>query len=608
MIRFLAGLIVALGLGGAVGPGSLPAQHSISTRSGLVNRLRGHAFVRRVPSENPEPVAAGLQMTDGDSIFTEFMGRVEIIVNPAAYLSLDEVSEVRAVNTRLTETCYELLRGVFVIQAGSPGMLQPNGPRPPQADQRRPDRSVDMTPALAFEVRTPHGILTVAREGLYRISIDRVATWIEVYEGAIALGARAEAVKARKVKRGKRVQLSNASPAGTETKEWTLKIPKAFDRWRFAISPHGVAVAVEGKAFVMRPDQTDPQLVAPEFELKAGQMLSTETRSYLELQCPSGPRMCLDQQTLIKAVSAESEGAVFELQHGNLLVDSGANYSRNPVKIRTPQDAFTVEPGCVARFDVSGAGTAVRVWHGQVKSPNGAISRDRRLLLGSGPPLRRQLVDADRSFSDSFERRSMGLMRAGIIQRHEGAVILEREAGARLELDKALPELRVQMLETAHLFTWAGGRASLSFGAGSLHVNEESEIIAVSSSEQAREFAIQRGAVIVYADGGSVQFTTSKLRISSPYGSAQISGTGVFRFDVGGSGMSIRVRTGSLRIATRAQNSAEAAIKVKAGQSALLAPGSGAPRISPLSEVLDDFDRWSVGAHEFPFQRVRKRM
>src|SRR5438552_14014576 len=74
------------------------SQYFISTKAGLVSRVRGEVFVERARTEERERVTPNLQMMDGDRLSTAAESRVEILINPQAYLRLDEQAEVRAVN------------------------------------------------------------------------------------------------------------------------------------------------------------------------------------------------------------------------------------------------------------------------------------------------------------------------------------------------------------------------------------------------------------------------------------------------------------------------------------------------------------------------------
>ncbi|MBZ5496294.1 MAG: FecR domain-containing protein [Acidobacteriia bacterium] len=575
------------------------AQHSISTKSGLVSRVQGQVFVQHAQAENREAVSPDLQMMDGDRLATEAMSRAEILVNSAAYLRLDEQAEVRAVNTLLTEARFELLRGMFIIQAGNAA--------PPRTFAGGRGRTARLDASLAFEVVTPHGILTVGKDGLFRISIEPSATRIDVFEGEIALGGRSEAPRSKvgRVGGGKRVTLTGnhqTNPAITALK---LRPFDEFDRWGFPIVRHGVVRRLEGEAFASRGrEQVDGYRVSPEFQLREDQLLWTRKASYLELMINRGAYLCLNQLTQIRAVKTETEDAVFELLRGAIIVNSVNMFPERPVKIITPQGTFAVKRGAFARFDVGMLETAVQVRRGGVQNGATALGSGTRLVLGGGTPPARERNTFEKDVFDPFDRWSSGLLRAGTITRYEGKVTLERQGGARLALDKSPPGTRAQLLEGGHLSTERGSRAVLSFGVFSIHVDENSELLAVSTAEPTREFELVRGSAIVYTEPDSAIYSRMSLKISTPHGQADISGGGTFRFDVDSSGTKVKVRSGSLLISKPKEGAAKAGVRLKEKGTAYLSAGAGAPQISRIPDAPDDFDLWSVGARQFPFQAV----
>jgi ferric-dicitrate binding protein FerR (iron transport regulator) len=536
-------------------------------------------------------------MTDGDQLGTGFMSRAEILINPAASLCLDEQAEVRAVNTTLTAARFELLRGDLMIQAGNPMLLSEGSSpfRPPV------NRTGSMTEALAFEITTPHGILTIVKDGLYRLSIEPSATRVDVFEGEVALGDRSLALrrKAQIIKGGKRATWTGDHPLSPAISVLKLKSFDQFDRWHFLMAKHGAAVGIEGAA--VATGATGRYRIVPEFQLKEGQMLSTENASHVEMRINLGTSLFLDQLTQIRAVKTDNEEAAFELLHGTIIINSEERFPMRPIRIITPQGNFTVKHGSFARFEVNALDTAVEVRRGEVRNGLNAVSSGKRLLLKGGTRPSQEWTTPRKDALDLLERWSLGLLRAGTVTRHEGGVILERHEGGRLDLEKNASGF-AQLLEGGHLSTERGGRAAMTFGAGSIHVNENSEIVAVSSSERQREFEVLRGAAIVYSEPAS----PTRLRVSTPHGLAEISGGSIVRFDVDPSATRIKVRSGSLLLQTRAEPSAKSTIRVKENQTATLSAGSP-PQISRVPDTADDFDRWSIGAREFPFQGMIRR-
>lgn len=565
--------------------------------------MRGEVRVQNAQSAAPEPVSPDFQMTDGDLLATEIMSHAEVLLNSAAYLCLDERSEVRTANTSLTETRFELLRGNFVIQAGNPALLRPGNAGPGGIARRQ----TSMYQALAFEIVTPHGTLTIGKDGLYGISIEPAMTRVDVFEGEVVLGGRSESLasQARKIRGSRRAVLTGdhqTSPVVTKLK---LKPYDRFDRWRFPAGQYGMARRAEGGVMAAwGPDQTDMHRISLEFQLRGGQMLSTAPASYLELMTSIETYVCLGQQTRIRAVKSETDEAVFELLGGSLIANSSGWYPMRPIKIITPGGSLAVKRGTLARIDVNGLETEVRVWRGGLRAGATTIGRGRRVLLKDGTRTFQETGETKDDAFDMFERWSLGLLRVATVTRHEGRATIVRQGGGRLDLDKSPPELWVELLEGGHVSTEREGRAALSFAQGAIHVDQDSEIVAVSSTERAREFAVLRGSAMVYADTPTALYGRMDLKVSTPHGLIEISGGGAFRFDVNSSGTRIRVRSGALLIVTGKAAPAKPTIKLKEKQIAYLSGGGEDPKISVVPDKFDDFDRWSIGAREFPFPRI----
>lgn len=581
----------------AAGPMS-HARQSISTRAGLVTRVDGTVF--HVPAEGGgrEPAAAELQMKDGDRLITDVLSRAELLVNHAAYLCLDELSEVRAARTLLTDARFELLRGVFMIQAGIPG------PRSPAIGLRTLDRpfrlQYENKYKLPFETATPHGILTIDTAGLYRITVEPSATWIDVYEGEIGLGARTrETGRGRlRIKEGHRAQLPDGPHSKPVLTALKLKPFDLFDRWRFPMPKHGRVRRIEGEAIAAWDfGRTDSHIVRPDFQVREGQTLTTGRNSYLQLMISELTFLNLGNETRVKAPTTGDETAAFDVTVGSVAVYTNSDRPDRPVMITTPQGAFHVRSNTVARFDVSVTETLAAVRTGSVRFGSTSIRSGERVLFRSGAALAAQTVKFDRRAYDEFDRWSLGLLSAATVVRSEGNIVLERAGGGRLELNKDRKETQAQLLEGGHLTTERGSRAALTVGSSSIHVDGESELVAVSSAKDAREFRVQKGAVIVNEGSSPAVFGTGKLKVSTPHVSAVTSGNGIFRFDVDSSETRIRVRAGSLTIPAGAAQASKQ-VKLKKDQAARVT-ASGL-QILQLPDTADEFDTWSYGIREVP--------
>ncbi len=585
------------------------SQYAISTRAGLINRIQGQSFIQRTHDGSYEPAAPGLQMADGDRLGTSFMSRAEILLNPAAYLRLDELTMVRALNTSLLATRFELTQGNLLIQAGRP--LLPGRPRASRGG--RGNIAGKMSEALAFEIVTPHGILTFHKEGLFRITIEPSATRIDVLVGEVVLGERSQSQgkKSRTFKSRKQLRLTGNNATDPSVRDLKVRSYDEFDSWSFPIAIHGTAVRIEGRAgatWAIRPEERHPITPVTVFQMRVGQTLSTENASYLELRINYNSSLYLNESTKVRAVSDETDTAVFELLRGGVIVDSyGGIYPMRPIKIVSRQGTFAFKPGSLARVDVDESGTAVRTSRGEVRWGTTAIRKGRRLQLTGTAEHPQVSIQNWTEETDNFDRWSAGILRAGSVTRYEGRVILERPGGGKLTLDSGDPQIRPQLLKGGHMRTENGGRAVLGFEQAWLHLNENSEIVATGSPPKEADFELLRGAVIFYVEKHDGIFGSIRnLKVLTPHGLADISKSGVYRLDVDASGTTIRVREGSLSFAAHPPAAANPAIKVGNGETARFLSGTAAI-VSKREDPPDAFDTWSIGARAFPVQSINRK-
>jgi hypothetical protein len=604
------------------------AQYFISTKAGFVNRVRGEVFIKRAEGGAEEKAAAKLQMMDGDRLYTSAESRVEILINSQAYLRLDEHAEVRALNTVLTEARFELLKGTAMVEV---------------------DR---MEKSVAFEIVTPHGIVTISKEGFCRISIEPASARVDVIEGEITLGTRQQALSktAIKVDDGKRVELQSERQAAPLITTLERKPYDEFDRWSFQVAKYGVVRRLEAAVATVCRGQEQNELcrVTTEFQLKEDEWLFTDTDSYAELRInrsgylggsnrpPTGSRrgeriniplgpwfsrgvyLSLNQKTQLRAVKTEADESVFELRLGSVIVVTDRYVKMRPLKIITPDGTFAIERGCIARFDVNPPQTIVSVRQGEVRRETSGsaiksakeIERGKRLYLGGGASPSERIEEFKADFKtenvDAFDRWTFNLATAGWVARHEGKVSIERQSGVKLELDKYPPRTQVQLWEGDRLITAAGGRAEVLLGSRAvLHVDEESTIRAVDIEASAPRFELLRGAAYLHLWSAGVAyqnlwtsdavFKKTKVEISTPHGLSTISNSGTYRFDVELPGTTIKVHSGALFLGGQEEVAAKTALKVKEKEVARLSSGNARlPEIAKLTaSPPDDFDQWS---------------
>lgn len=205
----LASVLLALGLSATAN-----AQYLTSARAGFVNRVEGKVYILRADSGDGEKGRAslGTQMRDGDMLSTAAGSFAETLLNPGSYLRLDENTEIRAVSADLTSVRFELIKGSVIAEIG-------------EANKKAP-----------IEIVTPHGLLTIAKDGLSRIDAKGSATLVSVRQGEIYLGSRGEfaANRAFKIGRGKAVTLTGSTDlAKSDLAKLDKDAMDDFDVWSF---------------------------------------------------------------------------------------------------------------------------------------------------------------------------------------------------------------------------------------------------------------------------------------------------------------------------------------------------------------------------------------
>jgi hypothetical protein len=195
---------------------SINAQYLISSKAGFVNRVDGRVFIERQENTGSERGRAslGTQMKDGDLIATAVESKAEVLLNPGSYMRLGEQTEVRAINTSLSEMRFEVVKGSVIVEVG------------------------ELEKQIVVEIQTPAGVISVNKAGIQRIDVTGGVTTIAVRQGEAYLGTREQllAKQATKIGRGKVTRLSNAFVAGSQLQ--MAKIDKdatvdELDAWSF---------------------------------------------------------------------------------------------------------------------------------------------------------------------------------------------------------------------------------------------------------------------------------------------------------------------------------------------------------------------------------------
>jgi uncharacterized membrane protein YgcG len=183
----------------------------ISAKAGGINAITGGASV----TSRGEPSWQQLMITDdlnsGDRVRTDYDGRVEVLLNPGAYLRLGGNSEFELIDNSLASLEVKLLRGTAIVEAAGADGLD-----------------------LNIAISTPHTRLAIVRQGLYRLNvIPSDATELIVRKGSVILSDTHT-----KVKGGNKVifsatnfsvaKLSDADKKKDDVEAWSKDRAKAL--------------------------------------------------------------------------------------------------------------------------------------------------------------------------------------------------------------------------------------------------------------------------------------------------------------------------------------------------------------------------------------------
>ncbi|MFN0108734.1 MAG: FecR domain-containing protein [Blastocatellia bacterium] len=196
------------------------AQHLISNKAGFVNRVEGKVFILRADSEDGAKGRAslGTQMRDGDRVITEANSFAELLLSPGSYVRLNENSEVRAINTSLSQIQFEVVKGAAIVEVATVGEEVSS------VNKRSP-----------LEISTPHGAVSIAKDGLYRFDHVETNTLIQVRQGELFVGDRNQFIagRATKIGKGKAVKLIGSPVNNSEIAKVNKDVSDRFDSWSF---------------------------------------------------------------------------------------------------------------------------------------------------------------------------------------------------------------------------------------------------------------------------------------------------------------------------------------------------------------------------------------
>lgn len=197
---------------------SVNAQYLISTRAGFVNKVDGRVLIQRQESPEGERGRASLgsQLRDGDLLITQLRARAEVLLTPGSYLRLYQDAEVRAVYTALDAPRFAVVKGSVIVEVAQ------------------------LTKGTAIQIDTPHGPVSIGKEGIHRIDVGANGTSVSVRQGEVVLGTADQllAKSGTKVGKGKMVRLSGTSALAPGEQPMLAKIDKDaetddFDVWSY---------------------------------------------------------------------------------------------------------------------------------------------------------------------------------------------------------------------------------------------------------------------------------------------------------------------------------------------------------------------------------------
>ena len=179
---FVVAMVVSLPL--TTGAQSSRDKFVISAKAGGVNAVTGRATMRAHGESEWQQLTIKEDLEKGDVVRTANDGRVEMLLNPGAYLRIGENSEVELSDNSLQNLEVRLIRGTAIVEASGFDGAE-----------------------LLINITTPHTRMAIVRKGLYRVSVTPGdATELIVRKGRVMLDG-----SHTKVEGGNKVVFSNSS-------------------------------------------------------------------------------------------------------------------------------------------------------------------------------------------------------------------------------------------------------------------------------------------------------------------------------------------------------------------------------------------------------------
>lgn len=145
----------------------------ISAKAGGINAVSGRTGVQPQGSSGWEQLTIKDNLEAGDMVKTGTDGRVEMLLNPGAYLRVGENSEFELTNNSLDNLEVRLIRGTAIVEATGTENTE-----------------------LMINITTPHTKMAIVRRGLYRVNVvPGDATELIVRKGRVLLSDSQTKVK-----------------------------------------------------------------------------------------------------------------------------------------------------------------------------------------------------------------------------------------------------------------------------------------------------------------------------------------------------------------------------------------------------------------------------
>lgn len=120
----------------------------ISAKAGGINAVSGRTGIQPQGSTEWEQLTIKDNLEAGDMVKTGTDGRVEMLLNPGAYLRVGENSEFELINNSLENLEVRLIKGTAIVEATGTEDTE-----------------------LMINITTPHAKMAIIRRGLYRVNV-----------------------------------------------------------------------------------------------------------------------------------------------------------------------------------------------------------------------------------------------------------------------------------------------------------------------------------------------------------------------------------------------------------------------------------------------------